>query len=115
MASPKNTPAKRAITGSFAPQGIKGASIAVALRSRSSRIVLHAITPGMEQPVPITNGITDLPERPTRLNMGSSTTETRAIYPQSSSKAIRKYITITSGKKPKTAIAPPTTPSISKA
>ena len=37
------------------------------------------ITPGMAQPVPMTKGITDLPERPTFLKMGSSTTETRDI------------------------------------
>ena len=77
--SPKNTPAKSAITGSFAPQGIKGAIIAVALRSRSLRIVRQAITPGIAHPVPIINGITDLPERPTFLNIGSRTTVARAI------------------------------------
>ena len=38
-ASEKNAPANRAITGSFAPQGIKGVSIAVALRSLSLRMV----------------------------------------------------------------------------
>ena len=54
---PKNEPAKRDITGSFAPQGIKGVSIAVARLSLSSLIVLHAIIPGMEQPVPITKGM----------------------------------------------------------
>ena len=77
--SPKNTPANSAITGSFAPQGIKGVSIAVALRSLSFRIVREAITPGIAQPVPITNEITDLPERPTFLNIGSRTTVARAI------------------------------------
>ena len=109
--SPKNAPAKRAITGSLAPQGIKGARRAVALRSRSLRIVLHAITPGIAQPVPITKGITDLPESPTFLKMGSRTTVALAIYPQSSSKAIRKYITITNGRKPTTAPTPPIIPS----
>ena len=75
----KKAPAKRAITGSFAPQGINGANIAVARLSRSLGIVRQAITPGTAQPVPITNGITDFPERPTFLNIGSSTTLTRAI------------------------------------
>ena len=111
--SPKNTPAKSAITGSFAPQGINGVSIAVALRSLSFLMVLQAITPGIEQPVPITKGIIDLPDKPTFLNIGSKTTDARAIYPQSSSNAIKKYITITSGKKPITAITPPRTPSTS--
>ena len=77
--SPKNAPANRAMTGSFAPQGMKGASIAVARRSRSSRMVRAAMTPGMAQPVVITKGITDLPERPTFLKIGSSTTVARAM------------------------------------
>ena len=75
----KNAPANKAITGSFAPQGIKGASMAVALRSRSVRMVRAAITPGMAQPVPTIKGITDLPDRPTFLKMGSSTTVARAM------------------------------------
>ena len=78
-ASLKNAPANRAMTGSLAPQGIKGVSMAVALRSRSDRMVRAAITPGMAQPVPMTKGMTDLPERPTFLKMGSSTTVARAI------------------------------------
>ena len=77
--SAKNAPANNAITGSLAPQGIKGVSIAVVRRSLSLRIVREAITPGIAQPVPITIGITDLPERPTLLKIGSSTTVARAI------------------------------------
>ena len=76
-ASSKNAPANRAMTGILAPQGMKGVSIAVARRSRSLRMVRLAMTPGMAQPVPMTKGITDLPERPTFLKMGSSTTDTR--------------------------------------
>ena len=72
-------PAKSEITGSFAPQGIKGAIIAVALRSLSLRMVLQAITPGIAHPVPTTKGMTDLPERPTFLKIGSSTTVARAM------------------------------------
>ena len=75
----KNAPAKSEITGIFAPQGINGVSIAVALRSRSLRIVRLAITPGTAQPIPITKGMTDLPERPTFLNIGSRTTATLDI------------------------------------
>ena len=107
----KNAPAKSEITGSFAPQGIKGASITVARLSRSLRMVRAAITPGTAQPVPTTNGMTDLPERPTFLKMGSSTTVARAIYPQSSRSAMRKYMTMTSGKNPTTAPTPPMMPS----
>ena len=110
-ASLKKAPAKRAITGILAPQGINGASIAVALRSRSLRIVRLAIIPGTAQPTVITNGITDLPERPTFLKIGSRTTATLDIYPQSSKSAIKKYITITRGKKPTTAATPPMIPS----
>ena len=89
--------------------------MAVALRSLSLRIVRVAITPGTAQPMVITKGITDFPESPTFLKIGSSTTETRAMYPQSSKRAIRKYMTITSGRKPITAITPPMTPSIKSA
>ena len=56
-----------------------GASIAVARRSLSLRIVRHAIIPGIAHPVPMIIGITDFPERPTFLNIGSSTTVARAI------------------------------------
>ena len=70
---------------------------------------------GIPQPVPIIIGITDFPERPTFLKMGSSTTVALAIYPQSSSNAIRKYITITSGRNPTTAPTPPMIPSIRSA
>ena len=76
----KNTPANNAITGSFAPQGINGVSIAVVRRSRSLRMVRQAITPGMAQPVPIIMGMIDFPESPTRLKNGSITTATRAIW-----------------------------------
>ena len=78
-ASSKKAPANRAMTGILAPHGMNGVNMAVARRSRSLRMVRLAITPGMAQPVPMTKGITDLPERPTFLKMGSSTTETRDI------------------------------------
>ena len=78
-ASAKKAPANNAITGILAPQGINGVSMAVVLRSLSLRMVREAITPGMAHPVPITIGITDLPERPTLLKIGSSTTVARAI------------------------------------
>ena len=109
--SGKNAPTNNAITGSFAPQGINGVSMAVALLSLSLRIVRQAIIPGIAHPVPITIGITDFPERPTLLKIGSNTTVALAIYPQSSKRAIRKYITITSGRKPTTAPTPPIIPS----
>ena len=60
-------------------------------------------------------GITDLPESPTFLKIGSRTTVARAIYPQSSSKEMRKYITITRGRNPTTALTPPIIPSVRSA
>ena len=75
----KKAPAIRAITGILAPQGMKGASIAVTLRSRSLRMVRQAMMPGTAQPMVMTKGMTDLPERPTFLKMVSSTTATRDI------------------------------------
>ena len=90
---------------------MKVVSIVVALLSLSSRIVRHAMIAGIPQPVPITTGITDFPERPTLLKIGSITALTRAMYPQSSRRAIRKYITITRGRNPTTAPTPPTIPS----
>ena len=79
LSSRKKAPANSAITGSFAPHGMNGVSMAVVLRSLSLRIVRHAITPGIAQPVPITMGMTDFPERPTLLKIGSSTTVARAM------------------------------------
>ncbi len=76
-ASSKKAPANREMTGILAPQGMKGASMAVARRSRSLRMVRVAMMPGTAQPVVMTKGITDLPDRPTFLKMGSSTTATR--------------------------------------
>ena len=91
-ASAKKAPANNAMTGSLAPHGINGVSMAVARLSLSLRIVRQAIIPGMAHPVPITMGITDFPERPTRLKIGSRKIQVaRAIYPQSSKRAIRKY------------------------
>ena len=111
----KKAPAKSAITGIFAPHGIKGASITEARLSFSFLIVRLAIIPGTAHPIVITNGITDFPESPTLLKIGSKTTATRLMYPQSSSNAIKKYITITRGKNPTTATTPPITPSTKSA
>ena len=83
------TSANKAITGIFAPHGINGVSMAVVLRSLSLRMVRQAITPGIAHPVPMTIGMTDLPESPTRLKIGSRTTVALAMYPQSSNSAIR--------------------------
>ena len=75
----KNAPVNSAITGSLAPHGMKVANIAVVLRSLSLRMVRHAMIAGIPQPVPMIIGITDLPERPTLLKIGSRTTVARAM------------------------------------
>ena len=77
--SGKNAPTNNAITGSLAPHGINGVSMAVALLSRSLRMVRQAMIPGIAHPVPMTIGITDFPERPTLLKIGSKTTVALAI------------------------------------
>ena len=79
LAFGKKAPLNRAITGSLAPHGMNGVNMAVARRSRSLRMVRQAMIPGIAQPVPITKGMTDLPDRPTFLKIGSSTMVARAI------------------------------------
>src|SRR5574344_1784814 len=58
--------AKSTNTGILALQGIKGVSIIVIRLSRIFSIVRLAIIPGTLQPVPISNGIKDLPDNPKR-------------------------------------------------
>ena len=88
QAEPPNiAPAIIAINGTFAPQGINVVVIIVIFRSRSFSIVLDAIMPGTPQPVPISIGMNDLPERPNFLKIRSSTNAILAIYPQASKNA----------------------------
>ena len=111
--SPKNTPAKRAMIGSFAPHGMKGASKAVVLRCRSFLIVLVAMTPGIAHPVLTIMGMIDFPESPIFLKYGSITSATRAMYPLSSRRASMKNSTMIKGRNPTTAPTPPMIPSSS--
>ena len=76
---PKIAPAIIAMNGTLAPQGIKVVVIIVIRRSRSFSIVLEAIIPGTPQPVPISIGMNDLPERPNLRNIRSRTNAIRAI------------------------------------
>ena len=78
-APPNTAPARRAMIGSFAEHGMKVVVIIVIRRSRSFSIVLEAIIPGTPQPVPISIGMNDLPERPNLRNIRSSTNAIRAI------------------------------------
>ena len=74
QAEPPNiAPAIIEMNGTLAPQGIKVVVIMVILRSRSFSMVREAMIPGTPQPVPISIGMKDLPERPNFLNIRSST------------------------------------------
>ena len=86
----KNAPVIRAITGSFAPQGMKLVVMMVILLSLSFSIVLEAIIPGTLHPVPINIGMKDLPDRPNFLKILSITKATLAMYPHPSKNARNK-------------------------
>ena len=73
---PKIAPQINAINGTLAPQGIKEVVIMVILLSETLSMVLDAIMPGTEQPVPTRIGINDLPDSPNFLN---SLSKTKAI------------------------------------
>ena len=76
---PIRKPAISAITGSFAPQGIKVVVIMVMRRSFSFSMVRVAIMPGTPQPEEIMNGMKDLPDRPNLRKIRSMMNATRAI------------------------------------
>ena len=72
-------PAIKAITGSFAPQGMKVVVIIVIRRSVSVSIVRVARIPGTPQPEEIRNGIKLLPDRPNLWKIRSIINAIRAI------------------------------------
>ena len=76
---PKSAPAIMAMNGTFAPQGMNVVVMMVIRRSRSFSMVRDAITPGMPQPVPMSIGMKDLPDRPNLRKIRSSTNAIRAI------------------------------------
>ncbi|MPN12241.1 hypothetical protein SDC9_159553 [bioreactor metagenome] len=88
--SEKKAAINMANTGHFAPQGMKGVSMMVIFLSFSFSMVLVAMIPGTEHPVPISMGIKDLPERPNLLKILSMMKATLAIYPLSSSREMKK-------------------------
>ena len=63
----------------FAPHGMKVASRIVMWRSFSFSIVRAAMIAGTPQPVPISIGMKDLPERPNLLKIRSMINATRAM------------------------------------
>ena len=76
---PNRAPAIMPMNGTFAPQGMKVVVMIVIRRSRSFSMVREAITPGMPQPVPISIGMKDLPDRPNLRKIRSRTKAIRAI------------------------------------
>ena len=79
QAPPNSAPAIKAIIGSLAPQGMKVVVMMVMRRSRSFSIVRDAMMPGMPQPVPMSIGINDLPDRPNLRKIRSMTNAMRAM------------------------------------
>ncbi len=77
--SGKKAPAIRAMISNLAEQGMKVAVIMVILRSRSFSMVRLDIIAGTPQPVEISMGIKDLPERPNRLKIRSMTKAIRLM------------------------------------
>ena len=76
---PKMAPAIMAMKGTFAPQGMKVVVMMVIRRSRSFSMVREAMMPGTPQPMPISMGMKDLPDRPNLRNIRSRTKAIRAI------------------------------------
>ena len=78
-APPNTMPAIIAMNGTFAPQGMNVVVIIVIRLSRSLSIVREAMMPGIPQPVPISMGINDLPDKPNLRKILSSTNAIRAM------------------------------------
>ena len=103
-----------AMIGVLAEHGMNVVVMIVMRRSLSFSIVREAIIPGTPQPVPMSMGINDFPERPNLRKIRSRMNATRDMYPQPSRKARKKNSTMICGTKPRTAPTPPTIPSTSK-
>ena len=84
--SGRMAPHIKAITGTFALQGMKDAVIIVISLSFLFSIILVDIMPGTVHPEDIRNGIKLLPENPNLCKILSIINAIRDIYPQSSSK-----------------------------
>ena len=76
---PKMAPAIIAMNGTFAPQGMKVVVMMVMRRSRSFSMVREAMMPGTPQPVPMSIGMKDLPDRPNLRKIRSRTKAIRAM------------------------------------
>lgn len=80
----KKAAINRAYTGILAEQDMKGVSMMVIRRSRSFSSVRAAITPGTEQPKPMSMGTKERPDKPVRWSSLSIMKAARAIYRLSS-------------------------------
>ena len=89
-------------------------SMMVSFLSLAEGSVRPAITPGTEQPKPISRGTMLLPESPSFLKGLSITKATLAIYPVSSRSDRKKNNSIMIGRKLKTLPTPVNIPSITK-
>src|SRR5699024_1594206 len=78
-APPNNAPEIRAMIGSFALQGINVVVMIVILRSLSFSMVRDAMIPGTPQPLPMSIGMKDFPERPNLRKIRSMIKATRAM------------------------------------
>ena len=76
---PKRAVEIKAMIGSLAPQGMKVVVMMVILRSLSFSMVREAMMPGTPQPLPISMGMKDLPERPNLRKILSMMKATRAM------------------------------------
>ena len=83
-------------------------------RSLSFSTVRDPITPGTPQPVPISIGMKDFPERPNLRKILSMMKATLAMYPQPSKKARKRKKVSIWGKNPITAPKPAIIPSITR-
>ena len=106
MESGKNVDVIILMMTALAEQGINVQSIMVMRRSRSFSIVRVAITAGTPHPIPTRIGMKDFPESPKRRKILSMIKATRAIYPESSRRDIKKKIRRICGTNPRTVPTP---------
>ena len=101
---------KTVYTGSRAEQVMKGVTKMVNNRSRGFSMLRAAMMAGMAHALALTMGTTLLPLNPKGRSTRSSMNTTRAMYPLSSNKAMKKKSSAICGKNIKTPETPGTMP-----